>query len=45
MTTHLDGKELEKQLVSEDKTTILTRIPVDKNQGEIDQVSKALDKF
>ncbi|MFD5019521.1 hypothetical protein [Paenibacillus sp. NPDC058367] len=31
MTTYLDGKELEKQLVSEDKTTILTRISVDKN--------------
>ena len=31
VVSHLDNKELEKQLVSKDNTTILTQISIDKN--------------
>ena len=31
VVSHLDNKDLEKQLVSKDNTTILTQISIDKN--------------
>ncbi|WP_142322827.1 MMPL family transporter [Bacillus paramycoides] len=42
IVTHLDNKDLEKQLVSKDNTTILTQISVDKKHGEISKVASGL---
>ncbi|WP_219913846.1 MMPL family transporter, partial [Bacillus paranthracis] len=42
VVSHLDNKELEKQLVSKDNTTILTQISIDKKHGEISKVSNNL---
>ena len=42
VVSHLDNKDLEKQLVSKDNTTILTQISVDKKHGEISKVSNNL---
>ncbi|MED1410644.1 MMPL family transporter [Bacillus paramycoides] len=42
IVTHLDNKDLEKQLVSKDNTTILTQISVDKKHGEISKVTSGL---
>ncbi|MEI2316805.1 MMPL family transporter [Bacillus paramobilis] len=42
--SHLDTKDLEKQLVSKDNTTILTQISVDKKNGEISKVANGLHK-
>ncbi|KIL49306.1 MMPL family transporter [Jeotgalibacillus soli] len=44
MMSHLDSEETEKQLVSEDGTTILTQISIDKNQGTITEVAEELNK-
>lgn len=45
IVTHLDGKEIEEQLLSKDGTTILTQLSVDKNQGEIAEVANELNKI
>ncbi|MEI4620392.1 MMPL family transporter [Bacillus pfraonensis] len=42
IVSHLDNKDLEKQLVSKDNTTILTQISVDKKHGEISKVANEL---
>ncbi|WP_337031594.1 MMPL family transporter [Paenibacillus illinoisensis] len=42
---HTDSPEVEQQLVSEDRTTILTQISVDSSHGEISQVAGELDEF
>ena len=42
VVSHLDNKELEKQLVSKDNTTILTQISIDKKHGEISKVTNNL---
>lgn len=42
VVSHLDNKDLEKQLVSKDNTTILTQISIDKKHGEISRVSNNL---
>ena len=42
IVSHLDNKDLEKQLVSKDNTTILTQISIDKKHGEISKVSNNL---
>ncbi|PGW50821.1 MMPL family transporter [Bacillus thuringiensis] len=42
VVSHLDNKDLEKQLVSRDNTTILTQISIDKKHGEISRVSNNL---
>ncbi|AGE78612.1 hypothetical protein BtBc_14800 [Bacillus thuringiensis] len=42
VVSHLDNKDLEKQLVSKDNTTILTQISIDKKHGEISKVSNNL---
>ncbi len=44
VVSHLDNKDLEKQLISKDNTTILTQISVDKKNGEISKVSNGLHK-
>lgn len=44
VVSHLDNKELEKQLVSKDNTTILTQISVDKKHGKIPKIVKNLHK-
>ncbi|WP_042890732.1 MMPL family transporter [Bacillus cereus] len=44
VVSHLDNKDLEKQLISKDNTTILTQISVDKKHGEISKVANALHK-
>ena len=44
IVSHLDNKETENQLVSEDKTTILTQIFVDKKHGSITKVREELQK-
>ncbi|MGG5254686.1 MMPL family transporter [Neobacillus sp. SM06] len=44
ITSHLDSKELEKQLVSKDNTTILTQLSIDKKQGTITNVSKKINQ-
>ncbi|WP_141474972.1 MMPL family transporter [Bacillus wiedmannii] len=44
VVSHLDNKELEKQLVSKDNTTILTQISIDKKHGEISKVANNLHK-
>ena len=44
VVSHLDNKDLEKQLVSKDNTTILTQISVDKKHGEISKVAEELHK-
>lgn len=44
VVSHLDNKELEKQLVSKDNTTILTQISVDKKHGKISKVVNNLHK-
>jgi len=41
--SHLDSKEMEKQLVSNDNTTILAQISVDKKQGDISKVVNQLN--
>ncbi|MCH5586616.1 MMPL family transporter [Shimazuella sp. AN120528] len=43
IVSHLDSKEIEKQLVSKDNTTILTQISIDKKQGDISKVAKELN--
>jgi RND superfamily putative drug exporter len=43
IVSHFDRKELEKQLVSKDNTTILTQIAVDKDHGDITKVAKELN--
>lgn len=43
--SHEENEEIEKQLVSEDKTTILTQIFVDKKQGTISSVADELNKI
>ncbi|MCP1146213.1 MMPL family transporter [Lysinibacillus endophyticus] len=42
MLTYSDSEEAEKQLVSEDGTTILTQISVDQNQGTVEEVAQSL---
>ncbi|RKQ17049.1 MMPL family transporter [Lysinibacillus endophyticus] len=42
MLTYSDSEEAEKQLVSEDGTTILTQISVDHNQGTVEEVAQSL---
>lgn len=42
LVSHQDSKELENQLLSEDKTTILTQISVDTAQGDINEVAQSL---
>lgn len=42
MVSHLDGEEIEQQLVAEDGTTILTQLSVDREQGSITEVAEAL---
>ncbi|HHK5535918.1 TPA: MMPL family transporter [Bacillus mobilis] len=44
VVSHLDNKDLEKQLVSKDNTTILTQISIDKKHGEISKVTNNLHK-
>lgn len=44
ISKHTDSKELEKQLVSDDKTTILTQLSVDTSEGDISKVSNNLNK-
>lgn len=44
LMTHLDSEQTESQLVSEDGTTILTQISVDKEQGTISEVVTELNK-
>ncbi|MDZ4417118.1 MMPL family transporter [Bacillus cereus] len=44
IVSHLDNKDLEKQLFSKDNTTILTKISVDKKNGEISKVADELHK-
>ncbi|WP_368907323.1 MMPL family transporter, partial [Bacillus wiedmannii] len=44
VVSHLDNKDLEKQLVSKDNTTILTQISIDKKHGEISKVANNLHK-
>ncbi|MGF9978384.1 MMPL family transporter [Viridibacillus arvi] len=43
--SHTDNKEVKSQLVSEDGTTILTQITIDKKQGEISNVEKELNTY
>ncbi|MGE7919669.1 MMPL family transporter [Viridibacillus sp. NPDC093762] len=43
--SHTDSKEMKSQLVSEDGTTILTQITIDKKQGEISNVEKELNTY
>lgn len=43
LTTHLDSKDIEKQLLSEDKTTALTQIYVAKEHGEITDIADELN--
>ncbi|MEK4762777.1 MMPL family transporter [Viridibacillus sp. FSL E2-0187] len=45
ITSHTDSKEVKSQLVSEDGTTILTQISIDKKQGEISHVEKELNTY
>ncbi len=45
LLSHQDSKELEKQLFSEDKTTILTQISVNTSQGDITKVAESLDEI
>ncbi|MGN1385603.1 MAG: MMPL family transporter, partial [Bacillus sp. (in: firmicutes)] len=45
MMTHLDNEQTESQLVSEDGTTILTQLSVDKDQGEITDVTAELKEI
>ncbi|PGO43441.1 hypothetical protein CN977_19065 [Bacillus thuringiensis] len=42
VVSHLDNKDLEKQLISKDNTTILTQISVDKKHGEISKIANGL---
>lgn len=42
VVSHLDNKELQKQLVSKDNTTILTQISVDKKHGKMSKISNNL---
>ncbi|KAB2423021.1 MULTISPECIES: MMPL family transporter [Bacillus cereus group] len=42
VVSHLDNKDLEKQLISKDNTTILTQISVDKKHGEISKIENGL---
>ncbi|RHW32740.1 MMPL family transporter [Lysinibacillus yapensis] len=42
MLAYSDSEEAKKQLVSEDGTTILTRIDVDANQGTVEEVAQTL---
>ncbi|HDR4456657.1 MMPL family transporter [Bacillus cereus] len=42
VVSHLDNKDLEKQLISKDNTTILTQIAVDKKHGEISKIANGL---
>lgn len=42
MVSHLDGEEIEQQLVAEDGTTILTQLSVTREQGSITEVAEAL---
>lgn len=44
VVSHLDNKELEKQLVSKDNTTILTQMSVDKKHGKISKIVNNLHK-
>ncbi|WP_017729276.1 MMPL family transporter [Halalkalibacterium ligniniphilum] len=44
VVSHLDNEETEKQFVSEDGTTILTQIAVDKEHGTITEVVDELEK-
>ncbi|TKI91990.1 MMPL family transporter, partial [Bacillus wiedmannii] len=44
VVSHLDNKDLEKQLISKDNTTILTQISVNKKNGEISKVANGLHK-
>ncbi|HWO98371.1 MAG TPA: MMPL family transporter [Bacillus sp. (in: firmicutes)] len=44
IVSHLDGEEMEEQLVSKDGTTVLTQISVDEKQGEISEVANELNK-
>ncbi|WP_107839422.1 MMPL family transporter [Metasolibacillus meyeri] len=45
MVSHLDGEEMEEQLVAKDGTTILTQISVDRVQGEIVEVADWLNEI
>lgn len=45
MVTHLDNEQTENQLISEDSTTILAQLSVEKNGREISEVAKELNKI
>lgn len=45
MITHLDNEQTENQLISEDSTTILAQLSVEKNGKEISEVAKELNKI
>ncbi len=45
ITSHLDSKEIEQQLVSKDNSTILTQISVEKKKGTISNVSEKINKM
>lgn len=45
MVTYLDNEQTEKQLISEDRTTILAQISVEKNGREISEVTKKLNEI
>lgn len=45
VVSHLDNKDLEKQLVSKDNTTILTQISIDKKHGEIKVQTKGVKTY
>lgn len=42
MTTHLDGEEAAKLLTAEDDSTILAQISVDRDKGELEEVTESL---
>lgn len=44
LITHLDNEQTEKQLSSEDGTTILTRISISKEAGTISQVAEKIEQ-
>ncbi len=44
IVSHLDSREIEKQLVSKDNTTVLMQLSVDQKQGEISEIANELNK-
>ena len=45
IVTHLDNEQTENQLVSKDRTTILAQLSIEKNDREISEVAKELNKI